>query len=111
MPLAPPRLSYAARLLSWSAFVLGTGTFTARLLPSRGEAFWLLVPPWTLAGAWLVRVFPPPRLDIRRRWHRVLVACVLVLFPVGFHVGLARFAGARASLPEALLAVYFFAVS
>src|SRR5439155_10817715 len=95
----------------WVAFVTGSFWGALSWLGSRSEAFWLLVPMWALAGGPVLHVLPPPRRRSQPWILRALVPVVLVLFPLGFYFSLAMLAGARASLKEAILAVYFFALS
>ena len=98
------------RNIAWAVLVAGTWYLLGRLLGSHGEAFWLLFPLWVGAGV-LLGVLPRPRSPVRRRWIRIAVPMVLVLFPAGFYLFLARVLGGRIAWKEVLVSIYFFAVS
>ena len=98
----------------WSLFALlvaATWCGATSWLGNRGEAFWLLVPLWVLAGARGLALFPLPRARQQARWARVTVKVFLIAFPVGFYLGMVVLLGGEVAWRELLLAVWFFALS
>jgi len=102
------------RIVRWSIlvlFVAATWGGAAWWLGNRGEAFWLLFPVWVLVGSRVLRLFAMPQARIRARWVRICVPVILVLFPLGFYLGMVALLCGAVSLRELLIAVWFFAAS
>lgn len=91
--------------------VVATWIPAARVMGSRGEAFWILFPFWVLVGVVVLRVIPAPRAQHQGRWVKWGIQFLVVLLPIGYCFGMAQFMGAEVSWWEILIAVWFFAVS
>ena len=92
------------------AFVVVTGAVVSSALHNTSEAFWVLFPVWVAVGAIVFRLFPLPHIR-GRMTTRLMTGAILVATPPVLYLGLVHLAGARASIRELLLGVYFFAFS
>jgi len=114
LTVKPPRmwrLSLVSRRLLLVLLVAATWSPAAGCLGSRGEAFWLLLPLWVLAGVFILRAIPAPRAQHQRPLAKWSVRGVVILIPIGYCFAMAHFMGAAVTWQEILIAIWFFAAS
>ncbi len=103
--------SLFCRRLVLGLLVVVTWIGLARHLGSRGEAFWVLFPLWVLVGVRCLRAIPAPRAQHQHKLAKWGLKVAVVLLPIVYCFGMARFMGARVSVWEVVVAIWFFTLS